>query len=62
MRELILILERAGRCLYLASASAPLLAQPPAAVPGKTLAEIFPPQQAELFLTHLCDALAARQP
>ncbi|CAN5159582.1 PAS domain S-box protein [soil metagenome] len=62
MRELILILDRAGRCLNLVPASAPLLAQPPAAVLGKTLAEIFPPQQAELFLTHLCDALAARQP
>ncbi|MDQ3753379.1 MAG: PAS domain S-box protein, partial [Acidobacteriota bacterium] len=57
-----MILDHAGRCLNLASASAPLLAQPPAALPGKTLAEIFPPRQAELFLTHLRDALAARQP
>lgn len=62
MRELVLILDDAGRCLNLAAATEPLLAQPPAALMGKTLVEIFPPRQAELFLRHVRDALATRQP
>jgi PAS domain S-box-containing protein len=55
--DIILVLDREGRYLDIASTNAFLLYRPPAELLGKTVPEVFPPDQANFFMEHIHRAL-----
>ncbi len=57
MEEAIFILNGEGRYLNIAPTHHGLLYRPPDELTGKTLYEVFPPEQADLFLGHIRQAL-----
>ena len=57
MQEVILVLDRRGRYLKIAPSAAPRLYKPPEELLGKTLYEVFPPEQADFFLAQIHQAL-----
>jgi PAS domain S-box-containing protein len=61
MYDLVLVLDRDGRCLRVASANPSLLYKPAGEQLGKTLHEILLPDKADLLLGHVHRALEAGQ-
>ncbi|MGI8910610.1 MAG: PAS domain S-box protein [Rubrobacteraceae bacterium] len=57
MYDIVLVLDRDGRCLKVASANPSLLYMPAQEQTGKTLHEILPSDKADLLLSHLRHAL-----
>ncbi len=62
MTDLIFVLDKDGRYLEIAPTSPHLLYRPPAEILGKTVHELFPAEQADLFVRHVRDALATHLP
>ncbi len=62
MTDVILVLDTHGRYLKVAPTNPALLYQPVAALEGKTLHELFPPPQADVFLDYIRRALESNQP
>jgi PAS domain S-box-containing protein len=62
MPDVILVIDADGRYLKVAPTNPGLLYKPPAELIGKTLHEVFPRAQADLFLNHVRRALETRQP
>jgi PAS domain S-box-containing protein len=61
MTDVILVLDGEGHYLKIAPTNPSLLYKPPAEMLGKTVNEIFPPEQAEEFLGHIRRALKTRR-
>ncbi len=61
MTDVILVLDREGRYLKIAPTNPSLLYRPSAEMLGKTVHEVFPKEQADMFLGHIRDALGARE-
>src|SRR5918997_290772 len=61
MTDVILVLDREGRYLKIAPTNPSLLYRPSAELLGKTLHEVFPKEQADMFLGHIRDALGTRE-
>lgn len=61
MTDLIFVLDGEGRYLKIAPSDPSLLYKPPAEMLGKTIHEIFPKEQADMFLGHIRRALENRQ-
>lgn len=61
MNELILVFDGEGRYIKIAPTDSPLLYKPAAELIGKTIAENFPPKEAEMFLQHITTALSQQQ-
>ncbi|MEA5421472.1 PAS domain-containing protein [Spirulina sp. CCNP1310] len=57
IQDVIIVMDREGRYLKIAPSSAPLLYKPPEDSIGKTLHELFPPEIADFFLSHVQQAL-----
>jgi PAS domain S-box-containing protein len=62
MPDVILVLDSQGRYLKVAPTNPSLLYKPSTELVGKTLHEVFPRAQADLFLSHISNALETRQP
>ena len=62
MSDVILVLDAEGRYLRIAPTNPSLLYKPPDHLIGKTLQEVFPAAQADLFLGWVRCALETRQP
>jgi PAS domain S-box-containing protein len=62
MPDVILVLDAEGRYLKVAPTNQGLLYKPSAELVGKTLHEVFPRAQADIFLSHIHNALETRQP
>ena len=62
MSDVILVLDSEGRYLRIAPTNPSLLYKPSRDLIGKTLHEVFPAEQADLFLAHVRRALQTRQP
>jgi PAS domain S-box-containing protein len=62
MPDVILVLDASGHYLKVAPTNPSLLYKPPAELVGKTLHEVFPRAQADIFLGHVRHALETRQP
>lgn len=61
MNDVILVLDKNGRYLKIAPTNPELLYRPPEELVGKTIADSFPAEQAEMFLNHIHAALETRQ-
>jgi PAS domain S-box-containing protein len=61
MQDLVLIIDRDGVYQNIAPTNLSLLIRPPDEILGKTLADVFPPQQAQEFLDTLRSVLETRQ-
>lgn len=61
MRDVILMLDREGRYLKIAPTSPELLYKPADEMMGKTLHELFPAEQADVFLAYIHQALETQQ-
>ena len=61
MADVILVLDGEGRYLKVAPTNPSLLYRPPAEMLGKTVHELFPPEQADEFLGHIRRALETRR-
>ncbi|MGQ4647971.1 PAS domain S-box protein [Lyngbya aestuarii] len=61
MTELVLVFDAQGKYLKIASNNAVLLYQPPETLLGKTLHEIFAPEQADTFLGCIQQALERKE-
>jgi PAS domain S-box-containing protein len=61
MTDVILVVDIEGRYLKVAPTNPSLLYKPPAEMLGKTVHEIFPPEQAGEFLGHVRRALETRR-
>jgi diguanylate cyclase (GGDEF)-like protein/PAS domain S-box-containing protein len=55
------VLDREGRYLKIAPTNPSLLYRPSAELLGRTLHEVFPKEQADMFLGHIRDALGTRE-
>lgn len=62
MPDVIMVLDAEGRYLKIAPTNPRLLYRPSSELMGKTLHEVFPLSQADLFLEHIDRALKAGQP
>jgi PAS domain S-box-containing protein len=62
MPDVIMVLNSRGRYLKVAPTNPGLLYKPSTELVGKTLHEVFPRAQADLFLSHIHRALQTRQP
>ncbi len=62
MTDTILVLDAQGRCLKIAPTNPPPLQKRPASLIGKTLAEVYPPDQAAELFARIQQALETRQP
>lgn len=62
MQDVILVLDSEGRYIEIDPARPDLLYQSAAELLGKTLAEVFPAEQAEFFLHHIRKTLDTQQP
>jgi len=62
MTDVMFVLDGQGRYLKIPPTNPALLYRPPAELLGKTLHEVFPQAQADLFLANIRRALATRQP
>jgi PAS domain S-box-containing protein len=62
MTDVILVLDADGRYLKIAPTNPALLYRPLSEMIGKTLREVFPPEQADTFTAHIHQALATQQP
>ncbi len=62
MPDVILVLDAEGRYKKVAPTNPRLLYKPPAELIGKTLHEVLPLAQADVFLGHIQRALGTRQP
>jgi PAS domain S-box-containing protein len=62
MTDVMFVLDRHGRYLKIPPTNPELLYRPPAELLGKTLHEVFPRSQADLFLANIRRALSTRQP
>lgn len=62
MPDVIMVLDAEGRYRKVAPTNPGLLYKPPIDLVGKTLHEVFPRAQADLFLNHILRALETRQP
>jgi PAS domain S-box-containing protein len=62
MPDVIMVLDASGRYLKVAPTNPSLLYKPSDELVGKTLHEIFPRSQADIFLGHIKRALETRQP
>lgn len=61
--DTVMVLDEKGRCVKVASTGAGLLYSPSSTeLLGKTLHEVMPDTQAELFLSHIRQALETQQP
>lgn len=61
MTDVILVIDGEGRYLKIAPNNPSLLYKPPAEMLGKTVNEIFPPEQADEFLEHIRRTLETRR-
>jgi PAS domain S-box-containing protein len=61
MSDLIFVIDSAGRYLKIVPTDPTLLYRPHEEIIGKTLHEVFPQTQADLFLSHVQRALAERR-
>ncbi len=61
MTDVIIVLDKDGRYLKIAPTNVALLYRPPEELLGKTLGEVLPAAQAELFLSNVQRALTTRQ-
>jgi len=62
MNDVILVLDAQGRYLKIAPTNPALLYKPPASLIGKTLHDVFPAPQADMFLGYIRRALETQQP
>ena len=62
MNDVILVLDSRGRYLRIAPTNPSLLYKPSDDLVGKTLHEVFPAEQADMFLDHVRRTLETRQP
>jgi PAS domain S-box-containing protein len=62
MHDVIIVLDATGRYLKVAPTNPELLYKPSTELVGKTLHEVFPRAQADLFLNYIQTALETRQP
>ncbi len=62
IQDVIIVFDHNGRYLQVAPSSAPLLYCPQAEILGKTIHEVLPSEIANLFLTHIQQALQTGQP
>ncbi|MDQ3636375.1 MAG: PAS domain S-box protein, partial [Actinomycetota bacterium] len=62
MNDVVLVLDAEGRYLKIAPTNPSLLCKPPEDLVGKTLHEVFPGEQADVFLGRIRLALETRQP
>lgn len=62
MTDVILVLDAQGRYIRIAPTSPELLYKPSQELLGKTLHEVFPPAEADSFLSHIRRALETHQP
>lgn len=58
MTDVIIVYDSEGRYLKIAPTNPSNLFRPPADMVGKTVTELFPPDQAAFFLENICRALA----
>ena len=61
MTDVVLVLNREGRYLRIAPTKTEMLYKTPAQFLGKTIAEVFPAEQAEFFLSRIRAALDSKQ-
>ena len=57
MRDVILVMDAEGRYLEIVPTQPDLLYRPAEELLGKTVHEVFPPEQAEYFVSHIAQAL-----
>ena len=62
MDDVILVLDAEGRYLKIAPTNPSLLYKPPEELVGKTLHEVMPEEEAEIFMGHIRRALEERRP
>jgi PAS domain S-box-containing protein len=62
MPDVIMVLDSTGRYLKIAPTNPELLYKPPVELVGKTLHEVFPRNQADIFLSYIRSALETHQP
>ncbi|MCA1994490.1 MAG: PAS domain S-box protein, partial [Coleofasciculus sp. S288] len=62
MTELIFVFDAQGRYLKIASSNSALLYQPSELLIGKTLHDVFEPEQADTFLNYIKKTLRTQQP
>ncbi|MDQ3284850.1 MAG: PAS domain S-box protein, partial [Actinomycetota bacterium] len=62
MDDVILVLDSEGRYLSVAPTKPSLLYKPPERLVGKTLHEVFPAEQADMFLDHVRRVLETQRP
>ncbi|HLL39011.1 MAG TPA: PAS domain S-box protein, partial [Rubrobacteraceae bacterium] len=62
MDDVILVLDSEGRYLSIAPTKPSLLYKPPEQLVGKTLHEVFPTEQADMFLDHVRCVLETQRP
>ena len=62
MDDVILVLDSEGRYLSIAPTKPSLLYKPPERMVGKTLHEVFPAEQADMFLDHVRRVLETQRP
>ncbi|HEY9599327.1 MAG TPA: adenylate/guanylate cyclase domain-containing protein, partial [Cyanophyceae cyanobacterium] len=61
MTDIVIVLNAQGRYLKIAPTNPALLYKPANELIGKTLHEVFPPEQADIFMGYLQQALYSRQ-
>lgn len=61
MRDVVLVLDRSGRYLRVIQTDQDRLAQPPQELTGKTVHDIFPPEQAVEFVRIIQEVLESKQ-
>ena len=62
MDDVILVLDSEGRYLSIAPTKPSLLYKPPEQLVGKTIHEVFPAEQADMFLDHVRRVLETQRP
>ncbi len=62
MTDVVLVVDAEGRYLRIPETNPSLLFRPPQELMGKTLHDVFPKAQADVFLGYITKALATRQP
>ena len=62
MTDIILILDAEGRCLRMAPTNPGIFPQPIGHLIGQTVRELFPPAQANTFISYIQEALTTQQP
>ena len=62
MTDVVIVVDREGRYLKIPETRQPLLYKPAQELVGKTLHEVFPKAQADMFFSAISEALAIHQP